>query len=196
MLSTYNGTNIAINRISQNYREGFMTGIGIKIGEIIKVILAVLGIISAYPDVTIDNIFVYKDFQNSNIIKTQFHSYNLINPSIRDIIESGIDVNIIYQIKTTIQNKIVYKGVSVQRVSFQGTGFSVNHKGKYSFDLLTNAISVNEMIILTNSNQKNNPIQTDIEILINCDATPEIVNLWGNKPKLSLTYSLGAGNED
>ncbi len=174
-----------------------MTGIGIKIGEIIKVILAVLGIISAYPDVTIDNIFVYKDFQNSRLIKTQFHSYNLINPSIRDIIESGIDVNIIYQIKTSIKHKIVYIGSSIQRVSFHGEGFSVNHKGNYNFDLLTNAISVNEMVILTNeSNQTSYPIQTDIEILINCDATPEIVNLWGNKPKITLTYSLGASHED
>ncbi len=176
-----------------------MIGIGLKIGETIKVILAVLGIISAYPEVNseIENIFIYRNLKNAEIVDMQFRSYNLINPAIRDIIEGGIDVNIIYQIKTTFKNNIIYRGLSNQKISYKGGIYSVNNKGNFDFNILTNVISVNEVPILTNASSFTNCLmRTEIKLLINCDATPEIINLWGNKPKYYINFVLGVNNEN
>ena len=164
----------------------------LKIGEFFKVILAVLGIISAYPDVTVDNLFVYQNFQDPLVINAQFRAYNLVNSSVRDIIEGGIDVNIIYQIRTSVNENLVYSNKVVNRISYSSNNFQLNHKYSFNFSMLTNTIGVNELVVLTNSeNYRRKNIKTEIEILINCDATPEIINLWGNKPRITLYYSLG-----
>jgi hypothetical protein len=174
-----------------------MGHMGFNIGNSIKVILAVLGIISAYPDVRIDNLFVYKDFTDKSQVKSQFNASDLINSSVRDIIESGIDVNIIYQITTSVKKHTIYQGAYTNRISYREKRYHVNYTGNYSFDILTNSIAVNELVILTNAGKYwKDLIQTDIEVLINCDATPEMINLWGNKPKVTITYNLVDTNED
>jgi hypothetical protein len=142
--------------------------------------------------VTVDNLFVYQNFQDQSVINAQFRAYNLVNPSVRDIIEGGIDVNIIYRVKTTVNHNLVFSNNIMNRISYSNNSFMLNNKTSYNFNLLTNTISVNELVILTNSSRFIlNNIKTEIEILINCDATPEIINLWGNKPKITLYYSLG-----
>ena len=163
---------------------------GIK--DAIKVILAVLGLVSAYPDVEWDNLLFRLDF-NKDFVYAQFKASNLINPAIQDVINSGIEVNLVYQIRTSAKNKLVYDGTSIRRIAFTGKGYSVNGRGSYSFDLLTNIISVNEMVILTNASQYTNHIdlKTQIELLISCDSTPEIMKLWGKHPKISIPFNIG-----
>lgn len=156
-----------------------------------KVILAVLGIISSYPEVKIDNLFVYRNFKDPTLINAQFSASELINQPVREIIESGVDVNIIYLIKTTSKKHTVYQGSFGRKISYTNGQFMVDHRGGYDFETLTNVISVSELLILSNSEiYQDKPLTTEIAVLINCDATPEIINLWGNKPKVTMTYNI------
>jgi len=160
--------------------------------EIFKIILAVLGIISAYPDVNYDNnsIFIRHDF-NRNAIFLQFRANNIITAPIRDIIESGIEVNLIYQFRTTLNNKTLDQGNSTIKITFSSNSYSINGGGHYNFDIFTNAISVNEISILTNAdNFTNQPLKTVVNLIINCDEAPEIMKLWANKPLFKFNYMI------
>ena len=160
--------------------------------EWFKIVLAVLGIISANPDVNYDNnsIFVRHDFEK-NTIYLQFKAYNIINTPIRDIIESGIEVNLIYHIRTTLNDRLVYQGASVIKITFISNDYSINGGGNYDFQIFTNAISVNEMTILTNAgNFSNQLLRTDVDLLINSDEAPKIMKLWGKSHQLRINYRI------
>ncbi len=168
-----------------------MNVIGAKLAESLKVILTVLGIISAYPEVTSDNFFVYRNFKDRTIINAQFSCGNLINPQLRDVIDSGVAVNIIYQVKTEQKNQIIYKNVTMRRIQFDGTNYIINNQSRFSYDQMTNIITVQELVFLTNAGSYlNQELSTEVDILLNCDATPEIINLWGNRPRIILSYNI------
>lgn len=168
-----------------------MGGLAAKIADLFRVILAVLGIVSTYPEVTTDNIYVYKNFNNPNIINVQFRCYNLLNPSILEIVQSGIEVSIVYQVKTTVSSNEVYKNKIIKAISYDGKAYSINRQYKLDLNAMTNMMQVNELVILSNAGKYNNKLlESQVQIKIESENAPDLMNLWGNKPKIVLTFSL------
>jgi hypothetical protein len=160
------------------------------INESIRTILVVLGIIGAYPDVKTTNLFVYRSFQNQEIIKVQFRCENVINPSIRDILESGIKLNVLYHARTIMDETAIMEEEITRNISFQNKVFFIDGQEVGGIDLLQNALAATEMTVLTNAHAyAGKTIQTDINIAMNCEAAKEIMSLWGNRPSISLNYT-------
>lgn len=166
-----------------------MSVLWIKIIEFFKIILIVFGLISIYPKVTSDNFFIYRNFKKKAIINAQFRCSNLINPYIKDIIDSGIVVNLIYKISTYVEKKTVYSETFSQKISFDGTNYTVNDWKLKSFELMTNFLTIQDLVFLTNAESfSGKGITTEVEILLKSDYIPEIINLWGNRPRITLNY--------
>ncbi len=173
-----------------------MHGIGAQFTESIKIILTVLGIVSAYPEVSSDNFFVYRSLKNSTVINGQFRCGNLINTSLEGIIDSGISVNIIYDVKTETAGSLIYKDTLIEHIHYNGTNYFLNEKGPFSFSIMTNILSVKEFVFLTNADTYAGlDLETEVKILLNCDMAPEIVNLWGNRPRVVLNYNFTSSRQ-
>ena len=169
-----------------------MGGFFAKIVEALKVILAVLGITSAYPPVTIDSsIFVYPNLMDQRVIDVQFRCYNLINPAIQEVIQSGVDVEIVWLVRTTASNSVVFQDQYVRKISWDNGKFLVNRQYRLDLNGLTNFIIANEIIILTNASKYAGiQLDTGIDVLIRSSSAPELMSLWGNKPRILLSYTL------
>lgn len=154
-----------------------------------KIILTVLGLSSPYPNVDIKNVGIY---QTPNIVVSEFQTQNIVNKSIKSVIESGMNINIVYSVKTTAKRKILYTNQIKSVISCRNKMFYISKKPKgYKFSDLTNSIVSNEIIILTNTPaHKNKQIKTEIEILISCEGYSDLSDLWGNQPKITLSYGL------
>ncbi len=173
-----------------------MNGIGNQFAESFKIILTVLGIISAYPVVSSDNFFVYRNLKDPTIINGQFRCGNLINSSLQGIIDSGIPVYIVYDLKSDANRREIYKMSIIKNIHYDGTNYFLNSAGPYTFNIMTNILSVQEFVFLTNADlYAGIDIETEVKILISCDMAPEIVNLWGNKPKVVLNYNFGSSEK-
>jgi hypothetical protein len=168
-----------------------MQGIGVKLAESVKIILTVLGIISAYPAVSSDNFFVYRSLKDRTVINGQFRCGNLINSPLHEIIDSGIAVNIIYDVKTQTGKRPVYTNTVTQHIRCNGGSYFLNNTGPYSFDVMTNILSVQELVFLTNADYYAGlDFVTDVRLMLSCDMAPEIINLWGNRPNVILSYKI------
>jgi len=166
-----------------------MSVIWAKILEFFKIILIVFGIISVYPKVTGDNFFIYRNFKKKSVINAQFRCSNLINPYIKGIIDSGIEVDLTYRIKTYVERELVYNEIFSQKISFDGTNYIVNDWKLKSFSLMTNFLTIQDLVFLTNADSfSGKGITTEVEIVLKSDYIPDIINLWGNRPKIILNY--------
>jgi hypothetical protein len=162
-----------------------------KFAQSIKIILTVLGIISAYPEVSSDNFFVYRSLKDHTIINGQFRCGNLINSPLHEIIDSGISVNIIYNVSTKNGSLTVYKDIINRNIRYNGTNYFLNNSGPYSFNIMTNILSVQELVFLTNADRYAGlNFETEVRIVLSCDMEPQIINLWGNRPKVLLYYTV------
>lgn len=167
-----------------------MHGIVAQFADSIKIILTVLGIVSAYPVVSSNNFFVYRSLKNPTIINGQFRCGNLINKSLEGIIDSGIPVNIVYDLKTKAAGREIYKISLIKNIHFNGTNYYLNDNGPYTFNIMTNILSVQEFIFLTNADiYAGVNLETEVKLLLSCDMAPDIINLWGNKPRVVLSYN-------
>ncbi len=175
-----------------------MQGIWVKLAESVRIILTVLGIISAYPLVSSDNFFVYRSLKDNTVINGQFRCGNLINSPLHEIIDSGISVYIVYDVTTRTGRKTVFKNTIFQSIRYNGTNYYLNNAGPYAFNIMTNILSVQELVFLTNADYYAGfNFETEVKIILNCDMEPEIINLWGNRPSVLLSYSIPkVKNED
>ncbi len=165
--------------------------------EFIKIILVVLGIISYNPKVIVDNVYVYRDFKNAENIRTQIKFSNLLNPSIIEIIKSGVEVEFICFIKTKHAKKLIYFGKSVKRVSFEKETFLADRIKFEDIKKLNQWISIFDFIVLTNANNfVSGSLETEIDLICRSELNVNLMTLWGNKPKIILTYSIEKKNEN
>ncbi|MGC8764794.1 MAG: hypothetical protein ACP5QT_02785 [Brevinematia bacterium] len=168
-----------------------------NLSEFIKIILVVLGIISYNPKVNIDNIYVYRDFANPENIRAQIKFSNLLNSSITEIIKSGVEVEFICFVKTRCNKEIVFSDKSIKRINYQKDFFVAN---KIKFDdekKLEQWLSIFDFVVLSNANNLiSRPLETEIDVFCRSELNVDLMKLWGNRPKILITYSIEKKNED
>ncbi len=154
--------------------------------QAIRTILVVLGLAGSYPDVSFHDIRLYRE---DNGIYAGFVTESLINPSIRGVIDSGYEVHINYFITTVQGIDIVYLGQSVRAITNDNGLYTVNRRTGMTYDELIGYLRYQEIYILTNSpDYHGRQFRTTIRLSINSADTPDLVELWGNKPKLILNF--------
>ncbi len=156
-----------------------------------KIILVVLGIISYYPDVEVKNVFVYKDFKDSELIRTQIKFENLLNSSLLEVIKSGNRLEISCIIKSYYANKIVFLDKITKTISYESNIYLLDNKKFEKEEDLIDWISVFDFVILSNkSKYVSKTIDTHIEIYCGSDLNVDVMSLWGNKPKIIISYEI------
>ncbi len=159
-----------------------------RILEVFETILIVLGISAIYPRVNIDNLYIYK---KDNAVYVSFEAHNLINDSIEKIIRSGIPVNLYFHTSTTDKKNVIFDTNYIYVIRFQDDTFYLNGELIENSERLITSISKNTFVILDNiESESGKRITTQIDISISADKIPNLNDLWGNQPKITLNYRL------
>ena len=154
-------------------------------------ILIITGFIISYPKISMDQEQLIR--QNNNLY-LQFTVLNQINPKIREIIESGNEVIIYYLITTYQDNVIIFEKLETRKISYSNTNYLFNQNRIANFQELTNRVSHERLVVLTNIEfYKGLKLQTDMELLIACEKWPEIIEFWSEKPKFSYPFQWKGG---
>ncbi len=156
-----------------------------------KIILVVLGVVSYYPDVKLENVFVYKDFKNNELIRAQIKFKNLLNSSIIEVIKSGNRIELSCVIKSYHVNKLIFSNKITKIISYENNTYFVDNKRFETEESLKDWISVFDFVILSEKSKYiSKTIDTHIEIYCNSDLNVDIMSLWGNKPKIIISYEI------
>ena len=154
----------------------------------IKTILIVLGLAGVYPDVLINNITVAK---KKEAIVANFTLENLVNPSIRDIIQSGAVVFFSFEIKTRVNSVAVFQTNIYFSISNKQNMFFLGNSKPLTFDALTNKLFRQEMVVLPGYKKYGKSAGTaQILLSIYAENIPNISDLWGNQPRMELNFQL------
>lgn len=156
--------------------------------QVIKTIFVVLGLASAYPDVSFRDVHIYRQ---NNTACVRFEAGDLLNDSIRGILDAGYGTLLRYNIDTYDGSKLVYCVQWMRAVTNSGGTYGVNQISGLDYPALVARMRKHDFVILTNgAAYRGDQMRTVITISITCDATPDIIELWGNKPKLILNYRM------
>ncbi|MCD6120302.1 MAG: hypothetical protein J7K04_00525 [Spirochaetales bacterium] len=165
-----------------------ISGFLLQLGNSFKIILAVVGLASMYPEVEVDNVSIYRD---NNSIFVQFDTESILNNSIMHIIDSEVDVDFSYLVTTTVNGKTVYSRNYIERVSAAQSRYRVNRGELLTFEGLIKRMKHHEYKIyedLTNPGAVK--AKTVIKFSLSCRETPDLLKLWGNKPGITINYAL------
>ncbi len=159
--------------------------------DFVKIILVVLGFVSYYPEVKVENVFVYKDFKDSEKVRTQIKFKDLLNPSFIEMIKSGNRIELIFFIATYDGKKLVYQDKVIKSVSYENNLFFVDGLKLKNEKLLIDWISVVDFVILTGKSKYiSKMLDTHIDLKCSSDLNVELASLWGNKPRIIITYKI------
>ncbi|MCX7821164.1 MAG: hypothetical protein N2258_05750 [Brevinematales bacterium] len=156
-----------------------------------RVILVVLGIINYYPDVEVENVFVYKDFNDKELIRSQIKFKNLLNSAMMEVIKSGNRLEISCIIKSYYENKLVFSDKITKNISYESNVYYLDNKKFHTEESIIDWISVFDFVILKEKSKfVSKTIETQIEIYCSSDLNVDIMALWGNKPKIIISYEI------
>lgn len=157
--------------------------------QTIKTILVVLGLASAYPEVAFRDVGIYR---HEETVSVEFVADELLNDSIRYILDAGYETVIHYEITTYRGIETIYAAHWVRSITNDGGLYDVNLITGLDYDLLQSRVASHDFVILTNASRyRGSPLRTVIKLYIACDSTPDLIELWGNKPKLVLNFRTG-----
>lgn len=166
-----------------------ISGFLFSIGNSLKILLAVIGLASMYPEVGVDNVSIYQD---NNSVFVQFDTVSILNSSIIQIVDSGITVNFTYSVTTTVKGQTVYTNNYLEQVTAEKSRYRVNRGKLLTLSELGKRMSHHEFKIYGTAHYKGmRKVKTVIEFGLNCRETPELLKLWGNKPKIIINYTRG-----
>ncbi len=166
------------------------SSIGTTISNYTRVIFAVLGLISLYPEVEISNVTV---IEKNRAIYAEFTTKSLLNEYILQIIESGIDIyyntEAVTYLVTGKGKREIYRNLIIKRISYKGDSYFLDNARYRSVNKLISHLNNNQILILPhNLVTRNATIRTTITLKIFSDAVPDLMNLWGNRPNIVLNY--------
>ncbi len=175
------------------------SSIGTLISNYTRVIFAVLGLMSLYPNVEITNVRVV---EKNRAIYAEFRTKSLINEYLFQIIDSGIDVY--YTIEATTYlisegtEKRIYQNTVIKKISRMGNIYLLDNEICHSTEELVSKLNNTQILIFppsktTSKITRGSSIRTTITLKIFSNAVPNLMNLWGNKPNIVLNYRI---NED
>ncbi|GEM_PF-2335132 len=158
----------------------------------LNIIFAVIGLASISPDVTVDNIVVEN---KNNVVFVVFDTESMLNESIMQIVDSGVAVDFTYFVITRKNGKLVFSRDYIDHVYLKNGLYHVNSISVDSKDKLKNLVNHHRFIILDgyedgseSRNSNKDRYITIIRIGLSSPETPEIVKLWGNKPRIELEF--------
>ncbi len=157
-----------------------------------RVIFAVLGLVSLYPNVEINNV---RAIEKRGAIYAQFTTRSLINEYLLQIIDSGIDIYYSVEATTYLTTKgrerEIYRNILIKRISHRGNSYILDNEGFRSWKKLLTVLNTNSILILPAEKRvRGGTIKTTIVLKIFSDAVPDLMNLWGNKPNIVLNYRI------
>jgi len=165
-----------------------LSGLLIKINSSFKILLAVIGLASMYPVVAIDNVSLYRD---NDSIFIQFDTESFINDSIMQIIDSGVIVNFTYSVTTTANGKLLLIRDYVEQVSTDKGFYRINGGNLLTLKALKKRMSRHEFKVYKIKEGFNAyKLKTEIDFGLSCRETPELLKLWGNRPKITVNFTL------
>jgi|YelNatPaOPRAMG01_1025707.scaffolds.fasta_scaffold19077_6 hypothetical protein len=174
-----------------------MTEVLKKFIEFGKIILTIIGIISPYPRVNIEQVYVYRDFKNPSNIRSQIRFANLLNNSIIEIITNGTDIEIECFVYTTVEKKEIISKKITKKVTYRNNSFFVDSLKFKEIKLLSQWLDVFDFVVLTNAGYfRKKEVLTEISLSLKSDLDVNLELLWGNKPKIVLTYLIEDRDEN
>jgi len=161
--------------------EKFINGII----ESFKIVMTILGIINNYPSVYISNINLIRYEKYYSIY---FETENIFNKSILDLIEYGIEINIYFKINTYFEKTIIYSNNIKYNIKKIEGYYYINDK-IINKSLLFGYFNKIELVVLEYIDKyKNKKLKTEIIIFMDSPSSSELLNLWGNLPKININY--------
>ena len=174
-----------------------MTEVFKKFIEFGKIILTIIGVISPYPKVDIEQVYVYRDFKNPSNIRSQIRFANLLNNSIIEIITNGTDIEIECFVYTTVEKKEIIREKTSKKITYRNNNFFVNKLKFKEVKLLSQWLDVFDFVVLTNASKfRKKEVVTEVSLSLKSDLNVDLGLLWGNRPKLILTYFIEDKNEN
>ncbi len=168
------------------------SSIATTISNYARVIFAVLGLLSLYPNVEINNV---KVVEKNRAIYAQFKTKSLINEYILQVIESGIDIYYSIAVVTYLvrdkHEREIYSNVLTKKISYNKNNYFLDNTSCNSVNKLIANLNNNQIIILPHKQViQNTTVRTTITLKIFSDSVPDLMNLWGNRPNIVLNYRI------